>query len=240
MEASWGKLWPMLNRLDENLWEILDPLKFAGITSPLGHRMTILRLADGGLVLHSPVVLRPALVEELAGLGEVRAIVAPSLMHNLYLAPWLDAFPSIPLVCPPGFREKYDKLPYRQTLPTTDPGFPADELRALRIDGIPVLKESAYFHLPSRSVIVADLVMNVRDVPGFFGRLLAKMNGIYRRPACSRMLRMFIRDRPALRASLDRLQELDFDRLIVGHGAVVEGTGKQALGTAYDWLFDAP
>ena len=230
----------MLHRLDDNLWEILDPLKLAGMTTPLGHRMSVLRLADGGLVLHSPVELRSELVEQVAALGEVRAIVAPNLMHNLYLAPWIDAFPSAPLVCPPGFQQKYDKLPYRETLPTTAAGFPENELQGIRVDGIPALKEAAFLHVASRSLIVADIVMNVRRADGLFGGLLLRMNGIHGRPACSRMLRMFIRDRPALRASLDSMLELDFERLIVGHGEVVERTGRRALGTAYDWLFDAP
>ena len=43
----------MLDRLAEDLWVEARPLRFFGVE--MGTRMTVVRLADGGLWVHSPV-----------------------------------------------------------------------------------------------------------------------------------------------------------------------------------------
>ena len=65
----------MLTAIDENVWEAEHPLSLAGVQ--LGHRMTVIRLADNELLLHSPVPLSDDLERELQELGEVRYVVAP-------------------------------------------------------------------------------------------------------------------------------------------------------------------
>ena len=49
-------------------------------------RMTVIRLADGRLWLHSPIELDDELDAELAALGEVAHLVAPNHQHFLYAA----------------------------------------------------------------------------------------------------------------------------------------------------------
>lgn len=48
-------------------------------------RMTVIRLPDGGLFLHSPIRLDDGLRAELDALGTVRAVVAPNKAHHLYV-----------------------------------------------------------------------------------------------------------------------------------------------------------
>src|SRR6185312_5271595 len=55
-------------------------------------RMTVLRLNDG-LCLHSPVEIDEETRSAIAALGEVRAIVAPSTFHHLFVASAQKAFP---------------------------------------------------------------------------------------------------------------------------------------------------
>ena len=93
-----------------------------------------------------------------------------------------------------------------------------------------MLKEHAMLHLPSRTLIVADLVFNFRpEEKGwdrFFHRYLA---GFKRYPGMSRVFRLCIKDRAAFRASMAKILEWDFDRIIVGHGEVIENNGKALL-----------
>ncbi len=44
---------------------------------------------------------------------------------------------------------------------------------------------------------------------------------------------MVIQNREALEVSLDRIREWDFDRVIVGHGEVLETGGKAAFAAAF-------
>jgi hypothetical protein len=49
-------------------------------------RMTALPLEGGGIALVSPVPISETIASRLAELGPVRFLVAPNLLHHLYLA----------------------------------------------------------------------------------------------------------------------------------------------------------
>jgi hypothetical protein len=66
-----------------NIWYHEMPIRFGGI--PLWYRMTVIRLRNGGLVVHSPTSLDIASQEEFQKLGPIVAIIAPSWWHDLYL-----------------------------------------------------------------------------------------------------------------------------------------------------------
>jgi hypothetical protein len=51
-----------------------------------------------------------------------------------------------------------------------------------------------------------------------------------------RIFRRIIRDRSALRNSIDQILRWDFDRIIVTHGEVLESGGPRALREAYVFL----
>jgi hypothetical protein len=63
-----------------NIWDHEMPIRFGGI--PLWHRMTVMRLTKGGLVVHSPTRLDLASQEEFQKLGPIVAIIAPSWWHD--------------------------------------------------------------------------------------------------------------------------------------------------------------
>jgi hypothetical protein len=48
--------------------------------------------------------------------------------------------------------------------------------------------------------------------------------------------RVVTRDRTAARASLERILEWDFERIVMSHGAICEASGKDELKRAYGWL----
>ena len=74
-----------------NIWDHEMPIRFGRL--PLWHRMTVIRLTNGGLVLHSPTRLDIASQEEFQKLGPIVAIIAPSWWHDLYLREYLSAYP---------------------------------------------------------------------------------------------------------------------------------------------------
>ena len=102
--------------------------------------------------------------------------------------------------------------------------FWGDELVVLPVGGMPRLNEHVFLHGPSRSLIVADLVFNVdADAQNMVGKLILRLNAIYRRPGTSRIFRALIIDKVALRESLQRILAHEFDRTMVGHGKNVGG-----------------
>ena len=59
----------MFRSLGVNIWDHEIPIRFGGI--PLWHRMTVIRLTDGGLVVHSPATLDRASQEAFQRLGPI-------------------------------------------------------------------------------------------------------------------------------------------------------------------------
>ena len=216
----------------DNVWEVSEPLKAAGLQ--LGHRMTVMKLGSGELVVHSPVRWSEGLRDALLELGSPGWFVAPSRFHDLYWPEWFRAFPKARFAAVPGMAKEHPELPFTGVL-TQESDFWGDELVALPVRGMPRLNEHVFLHGPSRSLIVADLVFNVdADAQNLMGKLILRLNAIYRRPGTSRIFRALIKDKTAFRESLQRILSHEFDRTIVGHGKNIGGRSelKRIVGEA--------
>ena len=105
-----------------------------------------------------------------------------------------------------------------------------------RIDGFR-LEETALFHSPSRTLVVADLVHNIGRPKHWWTKAYTRTMGFYDRVALSRAIRWTaFPDKAAARRSIDALLAVPFERLIVGHGAPLVSGGNRALTRAYEWL----
>lgn len=207
------------------------PIRLAG--GRLLTRMTLFSLAGGGLVIHSPVPFDDALREETLRLGEVRAIVAPSNCHHLFVADAQRAFPGVPTYAVEGVAQKRPDL-VLEPLPAT---IWADDIEQVTV-GNRVMHEVVMLHRASRTVIAVDLVEHFRDeTPGvdFIVRAYIKLCGMWNKPRAAPELRWMTRDRAAARAAIETILAWDFDRMVIAHGELFEHGAKDALREA--WRF---
>ena len=102
-----------LRAIAPGLWVADRPLRLA--VGDIGTRMTVIRLADGGLFLHSPVRLDAETRRALDALGPVRAAVAPNKAHHLFVGDY-RTYPEAELWAAPGLAEKRKDLPFDGTL----------------------------------------------------------------------------------------------------------------------------
>ena len=79
-------------------------ISFYGLPFPT--RMTVVRLGDGSLWVHSPIQPDKSLLREVALLGPVRHLVAPNWIHYAFFPPWQDAFPESVGWAAPGVRTR--------------------------------------------------------------------------------------------------------------------------------------
>lgn len=198
-------------------------------------RMTVLRTARG-VVLVSPIEIDEALAREIDALGPVRAIVAPNALHHLFLEGARRRFPSARLLGAPALHAKRPDLRFDGALDAHDPEL-HPEIDVVRVEGAPSVDEHVLLHAPSRTLIVTDLVFNVRRAPNLATWLVfAWVAGTLGRLRQSRMWRFFTKDRRAAAASLGRVFEWDFDRLVVAHGEIVESDAKALLREGTRWM----
>jgi hypothetical protein len=192
--------------------------------------MTVVRLRNGELWIHSPVQFEQSLAKELRTLGAPWHFVAPSVFHDLYWKEWFANFRDAIFYRAPGLKENPREFRFNRTLDPDIREVWENELPKFLIRGMPKINEFVFLHAATRTLIVTDLVFNF-DVAqqNLFGRLFLKLNGIYGRVGCSRLFRHFIKDRAAFRQSIAEILALDFDRLVLSHGANVDTNGKAVL-----------
>lgn len=212
--------------LQDGLWVVEQ--SFALYRAELGIRMTIVRLDNGDLWLHSPVRFGENLAAHIAELGPVKHIVSPSKMHRLFVLDWVQAFPQATHYVVTGMTLRAPGMPLPATLRSNAPREWSGVLEMQEIQGIPDLNEFEFYHRPSRTLIMTDLLFNIVE-GDWWTRLFFTLNGAYRRAAPTRVFRRFIVDPVVFRESVERLQRWDFDRIILSHGAIVERDGKQTL-----------
>lgn len=199
--------------------------------------MTIVRLADDALLVHSPIALTPQLRAAVEQLGRVAHLFAPNLYHHLRLGEWSAAFPHARIHAPAGLARKRPDLRIDRAhdAGTPEPAFFGD-LDEVHIDGFR-LEETVLVERASGTAIVADLVHAVGRPTQPWARLYTTAMGFYDRVALSRVIRWTaFSDRKAARRSLDALLALPFDRVIVGHGQALDAGAREAIAAAYAWL----
>ena len=225
--------------LDRDLWVIDHPFRMPGGIE-LGARTTLVRLSDGGLWLHSPGPLTPAIQAWLEENGPVRAIVAPNLLHHLFLAETVAAFPEASIYGPDGLAAKIgEKLGAGVHIHTLDPQqLPwANELECLLVPGCPAMNELVFLHAKSRTLILTDLAFNIQHANSLITRIFLRINGALGHFGPSRLAKaFFMKDRPQVRAGIEQLLAWNFDRVVVSHGEVLETGGSKALRESYDRL----
>jgi len=219
-----------MKQLSENIWIQTYPLSVLGTNH--GRTVTLIRLQSGRVIVHSMAPFSPADIAHFRSVGEIAWLVEAMLLHDTYAKNGREAFPDLPFLAPEGFGEVVH-FPTLSLLPA--PAEWGGQVEVIELCGIPRLKEHVFLHKPSRTLIVADLVFNFseeeRGWTRFFHRYLA---GFKRYPGTSRVFRFCVSDRAAFQASMESVLAADFDRIIVGHGEVVETNGKALLRRALD------
>lgn len=226
-----------------DIWVVDGPeirFGYLGFRLPFPTRMTIVRLPEGGLWLHSPTQLDPALVEQLSRLGPVRFLVAPNTLHYWWIPDWKTALPDAEVYAPPGLERTAKRaLPHHRTLGDAAPLAWADVIDQVLVSG-DVLAEVAFFHRPSRTLILTDLIENFEPARtrSRFYRLVLRLFGAAD-PDGKAPLDMqlsFVRHRKAVRAAVNRMLAWAPERIILAHGRWYERNGSEELKRAFRWV----
>lgn len=223
---------PELVRHDKDLWSAEYRFGWQAGLVPIPVRMTVLRLGDGQLILHSPVPISSALREELDALGPVGFIVVPRA-HGRFAAQVSQSYPSAQLLAAPSAPWRRKSLSFHALLADQPPAEWTGHVESLLVLGFR-LHEVVLFHRSSHTLVLTDLCFNIHRSSSRVARLFFRANGMWQRFGPSRLIRQFaVSDRAAFRCSLEHVLRWDFERIVPGHGDVVERGGPAALRAAW-------
>ncbi|MDL5362281.1 DUF4336 domain-containing protein [Halalkalicoccus sp. NIPERK01] len=225
----------MVTKRGRELWTHEEPLRFLGFE--IGRIMTVIRLSTGGLFVQSPAELTPALRRALDDLGEVRFVAPASKLHgHLYMEQYREAYPDAELLAAPGLPARRPDLRFDALLgDTPDPRWSAD-IDQVAVAGNRWLTEIALFHRPSRTVILGDVGYHIDGSFPVKTRLMARAAGVYDRVGPTLDYRWTIRNEATFRRAVRDVLAWEFDRVVPGHGTVVEGGGKRAVIEGFEWV----
>ncbi len=231
-----------LKRLADDIW-VVDSGPLHGV---LPVRMTVVRLPDGGVLLHSPTRTTPGLRAELDRIGPVRALVAPNQAHWMFLPDWKAAYPDAVTFGAPGLRNRgavrKAGVAIDRDLSETAPQDWGGTIDLVSVPGSLGFSEFALFHRPSATLVLTDLVLNLEParLPWLmrpFARLVGATGPIGRAPI---YLRAVVRGGgKAARAAGARLVQLQPQRVVFSHGRMFEGDAAASLARSLAWLLPA-
>jgi hypothetical protein len=220
----------MLLPVAQDIWHL--PYHFTALGIRISSRMTVVRLGDGKLWLHSPVPISPQVRAQLDGLGEVAFIVAPNKTHHLFAGDCKEAFPQAMLFGAPGLGRKRPDLQGLHELGTAPEPYWQGELGHLLVEGIPLMNETVWFHHRSRTLILTDLCQWWKGEMPVSSRMYASLTGVRQHLAVPYTVRLLVKDRPALARSIHMMFEWDFERVIVAHNAILDTKAREAVKAA--------
>lgn len=225
----------MLRQLEQNLWVAQQPLKFLGLE--VGTRMTVIRLDGGKLAVISPIgSVAPQSLEEL---GSVAYLIAPNLYHHLFMAEWIAAYPEAQFWSVPGLAAKCPHLPIGKVF--GQDAFEIDEIDCLPLEGLAILPaallgEYVFLHRPSRTLILTDGAFFFdRSFPPVT-RAIAWLLQSYQQLRPTWVEKWATKDKEAVKSSIRRILDWDFNRVLMAHGSIIEDRGKQQLQEGYEWF----
>jgi hypothetical protein len=219
---------------NSGLW-ILDREFLLGPGIEFGTRTTLVKLADGSVLVHAPAEMSEAEVAEIKALGRVSTLVAPNSFHHLFLEKAMTAFPDATLHAAPSVIAKYPQLVATALTETPAPAWDG-VLEQVYVEGAPKLDEFVFFHPGSRTLLLVDLCFNVQKATRIRTRVMLTIMGAWGRLGPSRLARSMFKDRAGVRGSVDRILDWDFDRVVVTHGDIIETGGRERLREVFEWL----
>jgi hypothetical protein len=230
----------VLKPLAEDVW-IVDaaPIEAMGLVLPV--RMTVIRLDDGTLLLHSPTHFTPALAGELEGLGRVAHLIAPNVAHWTFLADWQRAYPHAITWGAPGLRTRgqvrRSEVRIDEDLGDTAPIAWSGLVDQGIVRGLGRFSEVYFFHKRSRTLVLVDMIENLDPAK------LPPFTRLFSRAARATDATTALYLRPVLRGGgsearriIRGMIDLQPERVIFAHGQFFDTDGAARLARAFRWL----
>ena len=202
------------------------------IPMPVGdmkRRMTVVRLRGRRLVIFSAVALDEEEMRALEEFGEPAFLIVPNDHHRLDSKIWKDRYPAMQVITPQGAREKVEKA---VPVDATSADFDDPDVAFITVPGTRGHEAALEVRGPNGTTLVLnDVVGNMRDTSGFGGWLLRMMGFAGDKPHVPFPVKVaMIHDKAALAVQLRRWAELpSLKRILVSHGSAIENDPRGAL-----------
>lgn len=195
----------------------------------LPRRMTVVRLQDARLVVYSAIALDEDEMIALEVWGRPAFLVVPSDKHRMDAKIWKDRYPTMQVVTPHGASAKVEEL---LKVDTVTPDFKDPEVDFMTVAGTRGHEAALMVRSAAGcTLILNDLIGNIRDAKGFGGWLLRMAGFAGDEPHIPSVVRMtVVEDTQTVRLQLMEWAAMPtLVRIVVSHGDIIEDNPRQVL-----------
>jgi hypothetical protein len=209
-----------LTEIDDNVLTVVGDIRMAVGTLP--RRMTIVRLADGRLVIFSAIALREEQMRRVEEFGTPAFLIVPNAIHRMDAKIWKDRYPNMRVLTPAGARSKVEEI---VAVDSTAGNFGDAAVVFGAVAG--TLEHEAALQIAGPhgvTLVLNDLVGNIRDANGFGGWFLRMMKFAGDEPHIPTPVRWkLVRSKAQLRGQLLEWAAIPgLKRILVSHGAIID------------------
>ena len=236
-----------LKPIAENIWIADgDMIEMDAVMTklPFSTRMTVVRLDNGDLWCHSPIAPNEGLFRQLEALGRVAHLVSPNKIHYAYIADWKKRYPQALAWASPGVekRAKQQQIPtdFDKELTDQAPAAWTEQISQLIFRGSSALEEVVFFHKPSKTLILTDLIENFEtdQIASPLRRRVYKLARIAapdgQTPLDYRLT--FLGRRKEARLCLQKILAWQPEKIIIAHGRCFLEKGMAELKRGLRWV----
>lgn len=208
-----------LTQIDEGLLTVVGELKMPLTEFP--RRMTVVRLADGRLVIFSAIALDDPEMQQLEAYGKPAFLIVPNDLHRLDARVWKERYPSMQVIAPAGSRAKVAEV---VPVDADNVDFNDSSVRFITVLGTAGAESALLVRRKTgTTLVINDLIWNIPQLPGVGGWLFDAAGMTGDRPVIPVVVKMHaIKDRMVVRQQLQEWSRLyGLSRIIVSHGDII-------------------
>jgi hypothetical protein len=228
--------------IKDQIWILEYPVRFGGMD--LFGRTTIIKLSNGELIIHDPCRIDDAIKKRIDDLGEVKFIIAPGNFHHLFVTDFQQQYPEAETFICPGLERKRPDIRFDWVLGNKPDTRWEDTLDQVLIQGTRVIWEVAFFHKPSQTLILVDLLENIGDdyqhkagiYLQFWWRLVFRM---WNNPKAAPEYQMGWGNKKVVKKGLKKILDWNAERVILAHGENIGNNVNSVLRTAWKRVLNA-
>ncbi len=209
-----------IQELSENLWRVEGELPHFSMRRV----MSVVRLADNRLLIHSAIAMNEPAMARLEAWGEPAVMLIPHIRHRMDAARYKQRYPGLRVYAPPGVLKKAREV---VTVDGTYAEAPLDASASLELlDGTGAAEGALLVRSSDgTSVVLTEVVFDLEPPKNALLRAVVNLTGFGPGPRVTPVVKLeMVKNKRELAAHLERLAGIpDLVRLIVGHSRMSSG-----------------
>jgi hypothetical protein len=228
--------------IKDQIWILEYPVRFGGMD--LFGRMTIIKLASGDLLIHDPCKINDLVKNDINTIGKVKYIVAPGSYHHLFVTDFQKNYPDAETFICPGLERKRPDIKFDWILGNRPDRRWGSDIEQVLVQGTKYIWEVAFFHKPSKTLILVDLLENIGDDYTHHASLLLRFwwKAVFRmwnNPKAAPEYQMGWGKKDRVKDGLNKILGWEAERIILSHGELVESNVNAILRSAWHKVLNA-